>query len=74
MIEITESNCNYHLDRLYKERDQISAGIDRLVSMGRDIRLLEKEYNEKCDLIDLFLEFRRSHDCLLKGDPGYGPM
>lgn len=72
MIQITTSNCNYHLSRLYRERDQISSNIDRLV--GRDTSKLEEEYDQICNLIDSFLQFRRSHDCLLEGDPGYGPV
>ena len=74
MIKITESNCNYHLTRLYKERDQISAGIDRNYDRHETVDKLEKEYNEKCNIIDQFLDFRRNHNCLIEGDPGYGPI
>lgn len=76
MITITESNCNYHLTRLYKERDMISSGIDRaLVSNRPDtVAKLEKEYNDIIEKIDLFVQFRHNHNCLLEGDPGYGPL
>lgn len=76
MITITESNCNYHLTRLYKERDMISIGIDRAITSNRldSIQKLEEEYNDICDTIDEFLAFRRTHDCLIEGDRGYGPI
>ena len=74
MIEITEKNCNYHLTRLYRERDQISEAISRLIGEGRDTSLLEKEYDQTCKMIEPFLEFRKSHYCLLEGDSGYGPV
>ena len=74
MVEITTSNCNFWLTRLYKQRDQIGSGIDRAVVTGHSdtVRKLEREYEEICDRIDQFIEFRRHHDCLLEGDPGYG--
>lgn len=76
MIEITTNNCNYHLTRLYKERDQIGAGIDRAIISGNQdtVAKLEKEYDEKCDLISKFIAFMNNHECLLEGDPGYGPI
>ena len=75
-MNITTSNCNYHLTRLYKERDMISSGIDRAIVSDRPdtVTKLKKEYNQICDLIDEFLSFRRNNDCLLEGDPGYGPV
>ena len=74
MIEINERNCNYHLTRLYKERDQISEAISRLTAAGKDVAKLENEYDTICNMINPMLVFRRNHDCLLEGDPGYGPI
>ena len=74
MITITESNCNFHLTRLYKQRDRISTNIDRVIVAGGDPINLEKQHDNICDEIDAFLKFRRNHKCLLEGDPGYGPL
>lgn len=76
MIPITKSNCNYHINRLSKERDMISRGIDRAISSNRfeTVAKLEDEYNKICDMIDEFVKFRRFNDCLIEGDPGYGPV
>ena len=75
-MTITTTNCNYHLSRLYKERDNLSISIDRAICSNKpNLALeLEEEYNQKCDMIDQFIEFRKSHDCLLEGDLGYGPV
>ena len=73
---ITESNCNYWLSNLYRTRDHISKRISAAV-VREDHEYeaeLEQEYQFTCDEIERFLEFRRTHECLLEGDPGYGPV
>lgn len=75
MINITESNCNYYLSRLQKENEHISHRIDQMIVTGQldyAAELMEK-YESNCDLISKFITFRNNHDCLLEGDPGYGP-
>ena len=76
MIQPTVSNCNYYLTEFYKKRDNISASIDRAIMRGDDnlSTKLESDYHDICDIIDTFVEFRRHNDCLLEGDPGYGPV
>ena len=75
-MNITESNCNYHLNRLQKENEQIGHRIDLMIAIGRFdyAEKLMKEYESNCDLISKFIVFRNNHDCLLEGDPGYGPI
>lgn len=75
MLEITTTNCNYHLTRLYKEHDKIGTCIDQAIVTERNDTLvgLEKEYASICSLIDKLIEFRRNNDCLIEGDQGYGP-
>ena len=68
---ITEKNCNGILTVLYKERDKISERISQNEWKGLDTTILEKQYNDICDQIDEACEFRRHHNCLLEGDPGF---
>ena len=76
MIEPTVTNCNYYLTEFYKKRDSISTSIDKALLRGDDnlSTKLEEEYRNITDIIDIFVEFRRHNDCLLEGDPGYGPV
>ena len=75
-MNITESNCNYHLNRLQKENEQIGHRIDLMNAIGRfdSSEKLMKEYERNYDLISELIAFRNDHNCLLEGDPGYGPM
>ena len=68
---ITEKNCNGILTILYRERDKISEHISRVEAMGKDPIVLNRQYDEICDQIEEACEFRRHHDCLLEGDPGF---
>lgn len=70
---INEANCNGILTRLYRERDKISKTIDLAISKGDDIaqEMYEKKYHEMVDDIDAICEYRKHHECLLEGDPGY---
>jgi len=74
MVNPTTTNCNFWLTRLYSKRDYIGSCIDfvRMKEEGSS-EFLEKKYDEIVDEIDKFLAFRRTHDCLIKGDKGYGP-
>lgn len=71
---ITEANCNARLTFLYNKRDETGKSIDR-ATMKNDHMLVEayeKMHSDICNTIDKLLEFRRNHNCLLEGDPGYG--
>ena len=68
---VTEKNCNGILTILYRERDKISERISRIEAMGQDPIVLNRQYDEICDQIDDLLEFRRNHNCLTEGDPGF---
>lgn len=68
---ITEENCNGRLTHLYKLRDKISQDISDKTGMGADTSIEEKSYNDIVDIIDELCAFRRSHKCLIEGDPGY---
>ena len=69
---LNENNCNCRLTDLYKQRDSISQRIDKLISLGYDTEAAEQEYDNICRVILKLSTFRRSHKCLLEGDPGYG--
>jgi hypothetical protein len=75
-MNISESNCNYYLNKLQKENEQIGHNIDLMIVTGRldSAEELQKEYENNCDLISKLITFRNNHDCLLEGDPGYGPV
>ena len=75
-MSITNSNCNYWLNRFYKERDRISISISAAEAADDQpkTKILEREYNRICDLIDTFLQYRRYNPCLTEGDKGYGPV
>jgi hypothetical protein len=72
ITEVTTSNCNYWLTYYYKKRDRISKRISTLCSRGYSTEALEKHYDRICEIISELCDFRRNHDCLLEGDPGYG--
>ena len=69
---VNEKNCNARLSAMYQERDKIGNNIDRLACRGYDTTAAEEKYDEICNAIAEYCEWRRSHPgCLLEGDPGY---
>ena len=75
-MNITKSNCNYHIKRICKELEQLGVFIDKACSDGRieTVMKVQKEIESKNDILSQLLEFRRFNDCLIEGDPGYGPV
>ena len=69
---ISESNCNARLTALYDIRDRIGNRIDKLIVMGYNTEAAEEEHDIVCDIISKLCDFRRTHNCLLEGDKGYG--
>ena len=68
---VNERNCNARLSALYKTREAVSNRIAKLCAQGCDITALEAEYAEIVDCINELCEFRKTHDCLIEGDPGF---
>ena len=76
MIPITKSNCNYRINRICKELEQLGSFIDKASQDGRieTVMKVQKEIDAKNNALAQLLEFRRFNDCLIEGDPGYGPV
>lgn len=71
-LKVSANNANYHLENLYERRDRISSRISSATVSELDTYM--KEYQTICDIIEKICRFRSHHDCLLKGDPGYGTL
>ena len=75
-MSITTSNCNWLINQVSREQDLINKRISRALDSGRLdlVSEMEEKYNELCDKMDELTFFRRNHDCLIEGDPGFGPV
>ena len=75
-MNITVSNCNYLLTAFYKRQEQVGQIIDNCIVTGNQdlVPIFEKEYKMLSGKIDQLVAFRKTNDCLLEGDPGYGPV
>ena len=69
----TETNCNYWLKKFSKDLESIGNKIDECMRNGKDPITYVQSYDELSDIQADFIRFRLNHDCLLEGDPGYGP-
>lgn len=79
LIDLSERNCNGRIDIARKEQDRISRMIDdAMFNCGDSLRNESHQYHDLVNLyhniqdtIEKLCIFRRSHDCLIEGDPGY---
>lgn len=71
IIGLNECNCNARIDRLTDIQNRIGKIIDKLIMR----EIFESEYDNlydfSCDIMDKLCEYRRTHKCLIQGDPGY---
>ena len=70
-FEVNENNCNAVKDYLMSKEEDISNKISNIIISGKDSSKAEVEYQKYCDVMDEVLEFRRTHNCAIKGDPNY---
>ena len=71
---LNEANCNGRIERLSILQKKLEKCKDFRVSNGiTDVEDFDAEINQAQDVMEQLTDYRRSHNCLLFGDPGYVP-
>lgn len=69
---LTERNCNAKIEKLQILQNDISRRYRIRYNNGiTSVEDLDEEYGRTCDVMRELCSFRSSHNCLLRGDPGF---